>query len=257
MEEPVSIYFVGTAGSGKSTMTNAFLEWMKQHGYDAITVNLDPGAEALPYAPDVDIREWLTLAEVMSEYGLGPNGAQIACADALALHVKKVAEVVEGFRTDYILYDTPGQIELFAFREASRLTVSALGHKRAVIAFLFDPGLAHTPAGFVSTLLLAATVQYRFYIPCVNLLSKADAIPEDEVEKIVNWGKDFDVLYDALTASEPGMHVESSIELLRALQDMGTYKELVPVSAQERTGFEDLYSYVQQSFAGGEDLETR
>jgi ribosomal protein S18 acetylase RimI-like enzyme len=32
---------------------------------DAITVNLDPGAENLPYEPDVDIRDWISLEEVI------------------------------------------------------------------------------------------------------------------------------------------------------------------------------------------------
>jgi len=35
-----NLYFVGTAGSGKSTMVRAFQTWMAAQGLDAITMNL-------------------------------------------------------------------------------------------------------------------------------------------------------------------------------------------------------------------------
>ncbi len=69
------IYFVGTAGSGKSTMVQAYKEWLDHNGIDSIIVNLDPGADSLPYEADIDIREWIDLGGVMDEYALGPNGA--------------------------------------------------------------------------------------------------------------------------------------------------------------------------------------
>ena len=72
-----NIYFIGTAGSGKSSLVSAFQEWMTLQGLDCITVNLDPGVEFMPYEPDVDIRDWVRVGEVMRDYGLGPNGAQI------------------------------------------------------------------------------------------------------------------------------------------------------------------------------------
>ena len=77
----INIFFVGTAGSGKSTLTHTFQSWMNSLGLDAITVNLDPGVDYLMYTPDIDIREWVSLTEIMKTHNLGPNGAQIACAD--------------------------------------------------------------------------------------------------------------------------------------------------------------------------------
>ncbi len=48
-EDAVSIFFTGTAGSGKSTLVGTFHRWMDNNGYSALAVNLDPGAEVLPY----------------------------------------------------------------------------------------------------------------------------------------------------------------------------------------------------------------
>ena len=98
MKEEIYLYFIGTAGSGKSTLTSIFKQWMTNQGLDSITVNLDPGAKNLPYSPDVDIRDWISLKEVMKEYNLGPNGAQIACADMIALNTSDVKESIEKFK---------------------------------------------------------------------------------------------------------------------------------------------------------------
>ncbi|MCQ2070343.1 MAG: ATP/GTP-binding protein, partial [archaeon] len=111
-----NVYFVGTAGSGKSTMVGAFKNWLDDNEIDSITVNLDPGAERLPYVPDIDIREWISLDRVMSEYGLGPNGAQIVAADLMAVNINKISDKLDTYDTEYVLIDTPGQLELFAFR---------------------------------------------------------------------------------------------------------------------------------------------
>src|SRR4030042_3551056 len=103
-----NLFIVGTAGCGKSTLTNAFLVWLQNQGYDAVTVNLDPGADSLPYDPDVDVRGWIKLNDIMREYGLGPNGAQVAAADLLALNIKKITDVTSQFVSDYVTIDTPG-----------------------------------------------------------------------------------------------------------------------------------------------------
>src|SRR3990172_4854850 len=162
MEQGINIYLLGTAGSGKTALTRAFQEWAQAEGLQVSTVNLDPGAEYLPYSPEVDVRDWVSLKEVMQEHGLGPNGAQIMCADLIALKAEELMEAVAEAPADYIVIDTPGQMELFAYRQASAVVMKALGEERSVMGFLFDPALAKTPSGFVSLLLLSASVQFRF-----------------------------------------------------------------------------------------------
>ncbi|MBQ2486670.1 MAG: ATP/GTP-binding protein [Candidatus Methanomethylophilus sp.] len=59
------LYFVGTAGSGKSTLVQAYKEWLDSADISSIIVNLDPGSDATPYEPDIDIRDWISLGNVM------------------------------------------------------------------------------------------------------------------------------------------------------------------------------------------------
>ena len=42
-------------------------------------MNLDPAAEEFTFEPDVDIKDLISLEDVMEEMGLGPNGGLMAC----------------------------------------------------------------------------------------------------------------------------------------------------------------------------------
>jgi len=255
MEEPGTIYFTGTAGAGKTSLVQGFAQWMRSAGYDSTIVNLDPGSEASEDAADVDIREWVRLVDLQSEYGLGPNGAQVVAADMIALKIFEVKQAVQELKADYVLVDTPGQIELFAFREASKAIVEALSGERSVLAFLYDPVLARTPGGFVSLLMLGATVEFRFRLPMLNLLAKSDVLTPDQLREVMSWSDDPGSLADAVGRDSPTPDVQLSTELLRAVESMAPLVGLVPTSAKESTGFEDLYNAFQRVFAGGEDLE--
>jgi hypothetical protein len=123
------------------------------------------------------------------------------------------------------------------------------------MAFLFDPFLSKTPSGFISQVMLSATTRFRFHLPFINVLSKADLLDEKEKDRIMNWVKQpEDLLNDAIN-EEASMEKQLSIELFRVLEDMGVYKMLTPVSSETMTGMEDIYNIVQQVFMGGEDLE--
>ncbi len=254
--DSVVLYLTGCAGSGKSTLTHSFKLWMDNMGYNAVAINLDPGAESTPYPAEIDVRDWFKLSDIMQEYGLGPNGAQIAAADMIALRAQEIKDVMEEMDCDYILVDTPGQMELFTFRECSKIIIKTLNEEKSAIVFLFDPKLSTTPSNFLSQILLGSTTQFRFYIPTINVLSKIDLLKEEQLEQIIEWSKNPDALYDALIEESPDMKRELSVELLHAFESLGTYKELIPMSSDEMTGLEDLYSIVQQLFAGGEDLST-
>ncbi|MEM4586098.1 MAG: ATP/GTP-binding protein, partial [Candidatus Caldarchaeum sp.] len=81
------IFVVGTAGSGKSSLTGVFSEWLRDHEQSTATVNLDPAALSLPYDPDVDVREFVDYERIMSTRNLGPNGALIASVREVARNI--------------------------------------------------------------------------------------------------------------------------------------------------------------------------
>ncbi len=252
------VYFVGTAGSGKSTLVGAFSEWCEFQGFRVSKMNLDPGAEGMPYAPDIDIRDWVHLDNVMAEYDLGPNGAQVVAADLMAMNIRDIAAAVQGFeQDDLLLIDTPGQMELFAFRQSSSVIVDALGKNDSMLMFLADPMLSATAPGFVSNLMLYAMCQFRFSLPVCSLLSKADLLGQDDIDRMMQWSSDPYSLYGALTDEQVTPQSILSIEMFKAMENMGMYPGLMPVSSQSALGMEDVYNAVQQVFEGGEDLQSQ
>ncbi|MCL2334192.1 MAG: ATP/GTP-binding protein [Candidatus Methanoplasma sp.] len=251
-----NIYFVGTAGSGKSTMVGAFKQWLDDNGIDAIIINLDPGADRLAYKADIDIREWISLSEVMDEYNLGPNGAQVVAADLMAMNIHKLISVLNEYKTKYVLIDTPGQLELFAFRESSKMIVEALGKERSMLAYLSDPMLCRSPNGFVSSMMLSALVQFRLQLPMMNLLSKIDTMSEEESQRMIDWFENPDALYGDFLDEDSDPQTVVGMELFKALENTGIFGEIRGVSAEADIGLEEIYASAQLAFFGGEDADS-
>lgn len=223
-------------------------------GLDSITVNLDPGVDNLPYAAEVDVRDWVRLAEVMEKYGLGPNGAQIMAADLIGLRAIEVASVLHEFKTDYVFIDTPGQFELFTFREASRVIIDAFGRSDSFLLYLTDPVLGKSPSGLISSMLLATVTQFRHSLPFMGVLAKADLLSDSEVEKVSEMSGNPDVLMAALESEGISPQSVINAEFFKGLENIGAFTPLSPLSAVEMRGFEDVYTQVQMVFEGGEDL---
>ncbi len=254
MKQNIFTYLIGTAGSGKSTLTSICKRWMDLQGIDSIILNLDPGAENLPYDPDIDIRDWISLSEIMDTHKLGPNGAQIACADMLALNTTDIKESLDQFKSDYVFVDTPGQLELFVFRESGKYIIDSLQPNRSVVAYLIDQNLAKNPHFFVSQLLLSLTTNFRLAVPQVNLLSKSDLLDPSEIDQLVSWAQDPDGLEFALSNQKPSIYREMNEEIIRLVSHFQSYGPLIPTGKEDYLGVDDLYTMVQLLFQGGEDV---
>lgn len=254
MKQGIFTYFIGTAGSGKSTLTGLCKRWMDIRGIDAIIVNLDPGAENLPYDPDIDIRDWISLTEVMEAHQLGPNGAQIACADMLALNTNDIKQSLESFKADFIFFDTPGQLELFVFRESGKYIIDSLKPKKSVVAYLIDQNLAKNPHFFVSQLLLSLTTNFRLGISQINLLTKSDLLKPDEIDQLVSWASHPDDLESALYTQKASVYREINEEIIRLIAHFQSHGPLIPTGETDYLGVDDLYTTIQLLFSGGEDV---
>ncbi len=245
-------FLVGTAGSGKSTLTQAYANWLTRNQFNVALVNLDPGVRRLPYAPDVDIRDYVSLEEVMDKYDLGPNGGLIASIDMMANYISEFKEEIEELKPTYVLADTPGQLELFAFRSTGPLVTTAISGESSCLVFLMDPLLSRSPTGFVSMILLSASVEYRFNLPQINVLSKADTLTEDEIERIVEWVEDPQTLLNAIDQEATGMRREISINLGEIFANAGFLREIIPLSSLTFQGLDNLYAVVERIYTDRE-----
>lgn len=250
---PPVLFVVGTAGAGKSTLVTAFQRWTRFLEVECLTINLDPGAERVHYDPEFDVRDLISLHEVMDEYDLGPNGAQILAADLVAAQSYDIQDELAGLSGDLLVIDTPGQVELFAFREASSHMVEVLGQGQSALIFLFDPMLSQSPSGFVSQMLLSNIVHFRLGLPTANFLSKADLLTPDDLERVLGWGEDLDQLESALFEEAGGQRTEFAIGQLRMMQNAQIQPGLIPLSSEQEEGLADILSFAQSIFGGMAD----
>jgi GTPase SAR1 family protein len=250
-----TIYFVGTAGSGKSTLTHIFAKWLTDASISVGTVNLDPGVLQLPYGPDVDVRDFVSLQGIMEKYNLGPNGGLVAAIDLISTHLDSLQEEIHDLGVDFVLFDAPGQIELFAFRETGPIIVSSLGGENKMLLYLVDSTLSKTPAGLVSSLLLSASVLVRFQLSQLNVLSRADLIEQAELEQIMTWLDDPNQLFLALQELRNELQTELSTEIYHSLQQLFSGLDVVPLSATKMQNLDLLFSQISNTLTGGEGFE--
>ena len=247
-----NLFVVGTAGAGKSLMTHALKDLLVGKEWDVVTVNLDPGVESLPYDPDVDVRNSVNLHELMEKYDLGPNGGLVLAADMIASKTSELQEEINEFNADYVIFDTPGQMELFAYRPSGPFIVKQMGRGESALLFLFDSWLMNDASNFLSLMLLASSVKLRFGVPFIPILSKADLVP-DSIRKIQGWARKPGTILDELSSKLSGDDYLLYSGLLRTLSSKGFISRLWPVSSSSGEGILDLSAAIANMFQGGED----
>jgi GTPase SAR1 family protein len=251
-----TVFLVGMAGSGKSALAAAYSQWLRGTDQDVLVANLDPGAIALPYNPDIDARQYVDVEKLMLDYRLGPNGALIMASDLLADHLEEIRSEIDSANPDILLADTPGQIELFAFREGGRFIATQLTEGDQAVIYLMDAPFTKYPLNFASNMFLSAAVYSRIQQPQILTLSKADLISEQEIEMIVSWATEPDAFDQSLQTIKQENFSFISRNLASAIFETGLLSEPIPVSAKNNSGFLELNAAVTRILSGGEEPST-
>lgn len=93
---------------------------MSAIGRKCSVVNLDPANEQTSYPCALDVRDLVTLEEIMQNDELGPNGSVLYALEELEQNFDWLAEKLKAFGEDYVLFDCPGQVELFTHHGSLR-----------------------------------------------------------------------------------------------------------------------------------------
>ncbi|MEM2586927.1 MAG: ATP/GTP-binding protein [Candidatus Bathyarchaeia archaeon] len=230
----MNIFILGPAGSGKSLFVKNFSAYLVSEGYKVRTVNLDPGVLDPGYSPDFDIRSMFTVEGIMREMNLGPNGAMLESMERLArIEMPKFEDV------DYVLFDTPGQLEPFLFRDAGRIIISKFSDR----CCLFLGDLPALKGNLMSFYLYALTAYYTLETETIAVLNKADLLKESEVEEIRSMLMNPKRL---LTKKPSNLREEMDARLLRSLRLFFPPKRVPLISAKTGMGFEEILTILHE-----------
>lgn len=157
-------------------------QFMGAIGRPCSVVNLDPANDKTNYPCALDIRDLITLEEVMGNDDLGPNGGVLYALEELEHNFEWLEEGLKELGDDYILFDCPGQVELYTHHNSLRnifFKLQKLGF-RMVVLHLSDSFCLSQPSLYISNILLALRAMLQMDLPHINVLTKIDKVASYE-----------------------------------------------------------------------------
>ena len=248
------IFVTGTAGAGKSLLTSKIKEYYAKNSLFVATLNLDPGVGKLPYYPDIDVRDYVDLNSIMEQYELGSNGSLIMANDLIATKIDEIQKEADTINPDYLIVDTPGQIELFAYRQSGPFFIQSFQAEDKMNLFLFDGTMISSASNFVSLTLLSTSIRLRLGLPTVNVITKTDLIQE-RLEQVLSWSGTESKLETDLASELNGETFTLVSDMLTSLNRNDFQQDLIPISNATGDGMVTLESALSRTINLGEEIE--
>lgn len=245
-KKPIIIIVVGMAGSGKTTFLHRLICHTMASNLRGYVLNLDPAVLTLPFGANIDIRDTVRYKEVMKQYNLGPNGGILTSLNLFATKFDEVISVIEkrADQLDYVLVDTPGQIEIFTWSASGAIITEAFASTfPTVVTYVVDTPRSESPSTFMSNMLYACSILYKTRLPLVLAFNKTDVANH---EFALEWMKDF-VVFHAAVDAESSYSSDLTRSLSLALEEF--YKNLrsVGVSAVSGAGMDAFFKAIEAS----------
>jgi GTPase SAR1 family protein len=189
----------------------------------------------------------------MEKYDLGPNGSLVMASDLIATRLDEIQTEVNELNPDYVIIDTPGQIELFAFRASGPYFVTNFQADNKASLFIFDGMLVSSPVNFISISLLSSAVKLRLKIAQINTLTKRDLVI-DKLQQILEWSTSNISLEKSLDNEKNSEYSLLCKEIARSYNLGGFTEGLFAVSNLTMSGMVNLLAALARILNQGEEV---
>lgn len=254
-------FVMGPAGCGKSS----YCATMQEHFKVALrkparVINVDPAAESFAYECEVDVRDLISVDDVMEELEYGPNGGLVYAMEYIMDNREWLEDQLSNYEDDdYFLFDCPGQIELYSHLTVMREFVEMLQGMdfRVAGVYCIDINFIEDTPKFLSGALAALTAMVNLELPHINVLTKCDLVKGGEeaelaLEKFVE-GDTSSVVRDLKAGMHPKYRALN--EAMGQLLEDYSLVSFVTLNREDEESVELCLGHVNNCIQYGEDLE--
>ncbi|PVD31226.1 hypothetical protein C0Q70_06638 [Pomacea canaliculata] len=254
---------MGPAGCGKSTYCSNIVKHCEVLKRSVQVVNLDPAAEHFDYPVYADIRELIQIDDAMEDEDLhfGPNGGLVFCMEYLMQNLDWLHEQLDDVEDDYILFDLPGQIELYTHIPVMRQLVDSLQNWnfRVCGVFLLDAQFLIEPSKFVSGILTALSAMVSMEIPHVNVMSKLDLLSKKDRKGLERYLEPDvkSLLTEEFDDKKFGHRFKALNTAMASMIDDYSLVTFLPLDPNDEDSINNALIQIDNAIQYGEDLEPR
>jgi GTPase SAR1 family protein len=250
---------MGPAGCGKSTFCEVMYKHCENTKRSMHVVNLDPAAEVFNYPVSIDLRELITVDEVMEELAYGPNGGLVYAMEYLIDHIDWLLDEIGDYEDDYLIIDCPGQIELYSHVPIMRTLAEALQQAgyRVCGLYLLDSQFITDASKFISGALSCLSAMVRLELPHINVLTKVDLLSKKQ-RKTRNLEKYLELDVPSLVSSldmETDQRMHKLNEAIGTLLDDYSMVSFVPLDITDPDSISLVMQHIDNATQYGEDVE--
>lgn len=145
---------------------------------------------------------------------------------------------------DFVLIDTPGQIEVFNWSASGQIVCDALAVSYpTIVTYVVDTAQCTKPVTFMSNMLYACSILYKTKLPFIVTFNKIDVTPHDF---LLEWMQDFEKIGEALSR-ETSYVASLARSMSLAMEEFYNNLRCVGVSAVTGQGCSDFERAVAEA----------
>ncbi|KAJ9513782.1 hypothetical protein QJQ45_015526 [Haematococcus lacustris] len=257
-------------------MQSTYCDTLYQHcqaiGRTIHIVNLDPAAEHFAYPVSLDVRDLVTLEDVMEEMELGPNGGLLYCMEYLEDNLHEwLGEELQSWQgygdDDYLMFDCPGQIELYSHLSIFKTFVDFLRNDgwSVCAVYCLDAHFVTDVSKFIAGALQALSAMVKLELPHVNILTKMDICESKAGGRMSGiWCAEIEdflfpeprLLLDRLSTTT-GPRFAALNSAVGALLDEFSLVSFVPLDVTDEDSIAEVLYNIDTAIQYGEDAEVK